>query len=518
MPQAAPPGWYSVSPESQRYWNGSGWTNFLRTTTPIAPTLSGELPHRLGTYIALGLVSLFGVCLLAAEALNATRLATPSSGEPSSLTALIIVGLFLIGVSAALLVARRATRRRRTVTADEQARFSVHPSGKPGYLFWLGDAVVSRPKARLLDLPISRAYRRRPRIVVTTAILALVLSTSIAGAGFSAAPSYADEGTVIKVVDGDTVDVRIEGETVRVRLLNVQAPEDNSVTGIRECFGGEATAALRGYLPVGSSVSLVYDRERHDQYGRVLAGVTNASGTFVNAALAGDGLAGPAVFGTNSRFYDEVQSAAAQAADAQVGVFGTALPCALGSVVATYESQASTVLQQSVPTGSAALSASAAEATLSVAAAGSASTAISAVAWLPSRLKSPYLKEIAGMKSKVLNHHDEVTAALRSAISSEAAAAKAVSEKAAADKAAADRAAADKAAADQAARDAARRPTTGGSGSTGGTGGGSPGAGNGGGGSGGSDGGGSSYTGCRNYNGQGMIDSKGRPFAPIPCP
>jgi micrococcal nuclease len=58
-----------------------------------------------------------------------------------------------------------------------------------------------------------------------------------------------------------------------VRLLGVDTPETHHPRKPVECFGPEAATYTRARL-LGQPVTLVYDVERHDVYGRVLAYVT----------------------------------------------------------------------------------------------------------------------------------------------------------------------------------------------------------------------------------------------------
>ncbi len=334
-----------------------------------------------------------------------------------------------------------------------------------------------------------------------------------------------DEAIIHRVIDGDTVDVRMYGNVQRVRLLNVNSPEDNAATGVAECMGAEATAALEKLLPKGTTVTLRYDSEHYDRYDRLLAGVF-VDDTLVNAEMAREGLAVPMVVGDNTLFIEDVESAVADAKSAEAGIFGTSLPCALGATVEKYGAEAKTAIAAPTPTDSAGIAEVVATTTVVLGGADTANLAIDAVDWVTPDLRGSYTAAIADLRGNVRSAKIRQEASFTSAVAREkaeaeriaaeeaarVAAEKAAAEKAAAEKAAADQAAAAKAAADQAARDAAqRRSTSNGSSSSGSssaTGGGSSAG----------DGGGSTYTGCRNYNGYGMIDTKGRHFAPIPCP
>ncbi len=85
------------------------------------------------------------------------------------------------------------------------------------------------------------------------------------------------EGTVAKVVDGDTIDLE-SGE--RVRYLMIDAPESTVET---ECWGPEAKQA-NADLVEGQRVSLSYDVECEDDYGRLLAYV-ELSGKQINQVM-----------------------------------------------------------------------------------------------------------------------------------------------------------------------------------------------------------------------------------------
>src|SRR5690242_16918136 len=123
---------------------------------------------------------------------------------------------------------------------------------------------------------------RRIAVLVLCAAVAVALALAVlhAVAGSASPPA---SGVVSRVVDGDTVIVRAGGRDLRVRLLGIDTPETVDPDRPVGCFGPEASAYTK-HLLTGRSVSLVYDRELHDRYGRLLAYVY-VQGRFVNAAL-----------------------------------------------------------------------------------------------------------------------------------------------------------------------------------------------------------------------------------------
>ncbi|RME28016.1 MAG: thermonuclease [Deltaproteobacteria bacterium] len=91
-------------------------------------------------------------------------------------------------------------------------------------------------------------------------------------------------GTVDRVIDGDTIELE---DGTRVRYLLIDAPENTG--GHVDCYGPEATAYNRA-LVEGRRVSLGYDVECTDRYGRLLAWV-EVDGQLVNARMVEQGYA-----------------------------------------------------------------------------------------------------------------------------------------------------------------------------------------------------------------------------------
>jgi micrococcal nuclease len=107
-------------------------------------------------------------------------------------------------------------------------------------------------------------------------VLAL-LSCSDAGDEGGEGRCGPSEGVVAQVVDGDTIDLE-SGE--RVRYLMIDTPESTSEI---ECWGPEAKQA-NADLVEGQTVSLAYDVECEDDYGRLLAYVSRGE-TVINEVM-----------------------------------------------------------------------------------------------------------------------------------------------------------------------------------------------------------------------------------------
>lgn len=112
-------------------------------------------------------------------------------------------------------------------------------------------------------------------------IAAIAVAAGCGGGGSVCGPS---EGVVAKVVDGDTIDLE-SGE--RIRYLLVDTPE--TTAGKNDCFGQQAVA-FNTDLVLGKRVTLSYDVECEDRFGRTLAYVS-VDGQEVNSLLVERGFA-----------------------------------------------------------------------------------------------------------------------------------------------------------------------------------------------------------------------------------
>jgi micrococcal nuclease len=137
----------------------------------------------------------------------------------------------------------------------------------------------------------------------------------------------ADSAVVDRVIDGDTVDVLLGGAVTRVRLLNIDTPETKKENTPIECLGPEASDFLTALLPVGSTISLEYDVERADQYGRTLAAVFTADGQNASVELASRGLGYSVLFEPNDRYLADVERAETDARTAGRGLFDPSVAC-----------------------------------------------------------------------------------------------------------------------------------------------------------------------------------------------
>lgn len=140
-------------------------------------------------------------------------------------------------------------------------------------------------------------------------------------------PENAVAVTVDYVHDGDTLFVYPEQATAvlgstektKVRLLGIDTPE---VGENAECFGAEATEALRTLLPEGSTAWALTDTNPTDRYGRSLLLMWTDDGRFVNDELLRGGAATVLQIDPNRAHSELFRQSEAAASAAGSGLWG----------------------------------------------------------------------------------------------------------------------------------------------------------------------------------------------------
>jgi micrococcal nuclease len=75
---------------------------------------------------------------------------------------------------------------------------------------------------------------------------------------------------VVRGVDGDTFLVHLDGKDQYVRMIGIDTPETVKPGTPVQCYGERASHYTTGRV-TGRTAHLVFDAERHDVYGRLLA-------------------------------------------------------------------------------------------------------------------------------------------------------------------------------------------------------------------------------------------------------
>jgi endonuclease YncB( thermonuclease family) len=181
--------------------------------------------------------------------------------------------------------------------------------GGIGHPAWV--AAGSREVATARGPTMLRLDRRLPMVAVLLLVLLVLLGgcegyvDGVGGDGRAPAglatsqaeraawpdpPRDAVPAEVQRVSDGDTFVAEVKGRRERVRVIGVDTPESVAPNRPDEPFGEESSDFAKQYLS-GQTVRLAGDAEPRDRYGRMLAYVWLADGTFWNALLAAEGYA-----------------------------------------------------------------------------------------------------------------------------------------------------------------------------------------------------------------------------------
>ena len=160
-------------------------------------------------------------------------------------------------------------------------------------------------------------------------LLAVLLSWLLA----AGAAAEREPARVEAVADGDTIRVLLRGERISVRLIGVDTPElsDHFDRGAPpQPFARQAADFTRARLR-GRDVELEYDGGDHrDRYGRTLAYVFLADGTFFNRELLREGYA-RAYTRFPFRFREQFLADEAVARDARRGLWAAASGPVIGN-------------------------------------------------------------------------------------------------------------------------------------------------------------------------------------------
>jgi micrococcal nuclease len=136
----------------------------------------------------------------------------------------------------------------------------------------------------------------RAPLFIAAVLVALAFSRCGTGGG-PTEPSGPATAKVTHVVDGDTIDVELaDGSDETVRYIGIDTPETVKPGTPVQCGGPRAHEANERLVD-GRTVTLNFDAERRDVYGRLLAYVflpgagPGGRPLFVNAVLVRRGLA-----------------------------------------------------------------------------------------------------------------------------------------------------------------------------------------------------------------------------------
>lgn len=154
-------------------------------------------------------------------------------------------------------------------------------------------------------------------IISLTASIALLL-VSLYGRYQGHTQPKAEYVRVVEVNDGDTITVLWDGRRERVRLIGIDAPELE-----QRPWGQKAKRYLKDLLNASQwTVSLEFDVEKTDKYGRLLSYVWTPDRRMINVQMLGEGYAMLFTFPPNVRYVDEFRKAQDEARRKGLGIWG----------------------------------------------------------------------------------------------------------------------------------------------------------------------------------------------------
>ena len=128
---------------------------------------------------------------------------------------------------------------------------------------------------------------------------------------------------VSKITDGDTFYVMTKNsEKFKIRLIGIDAPESYNVGKKfrKEYFGKEAKIFVTNLLK-NKKVKLIFDVQKTDRYGRILAYAYLENGVFLNQYLVENGFAVVATFPPNVKFVEVFTKAEKSARNKKLGLW-----------------------------------------------------------------------------------------------------------------------------------------------------------------------------------------------------
>ncbi len=123
---------------------------------------------------------------------------------------------------------------------------------------------------------------------------------------------------VVEVHDGDTISVIINQKKEKVRLIGIDAPEIG-----QKPWGEKAKKYLETLLSSsGRKVTLEFDIDKRDKYGRILAYLWTTNGDMVNLLILKSGYAMLFTFPPNVKYVDELRASQREARGRGLGIWG----------------------------------------------------------------------------------------------------------------------------------------------------------------------------------------------------
>ena len=177
--------------------------------------------------------------------------------------------------------------------------------------------------------------------LISQAILLLTIFIVFSGLVFPsptpASPNSRDRGvdTVVQIVDGDTLTIQHNGRMEKIRLIGIDAPESSTNNKTKKDasrgngdvdtitkMGKEATRFVKRIVKPGDQVTIEFDKQIRDKYGRLLGYVYLSNGKMLNEEIVRAGYANLLTYPPNVKYQDRFRHAYHEARENNRGLWG----------------------------------------------------------------------------------------------------------------------------------------------------------------------------------------------------
>jgi len=151
---------------------------------------------------------------------------------------------------------------------------------------------------------------------------------------FSSTVIAREKAKVVRIVDGDTLVVKLGNRSERVRLTGIDTPESRKNSKAKRdaarsgrdlsaivSMGKQASAFVKSVVSRGDTVTLEYDVDRRDRYGRILAYVYLSDGRMLNELIVRSGYGSVMTYPPNVKYSDKFKKAYRHARQNNLGLW-----------------------------------------------------------------------------------------------------------------------------------------------------------------------------------------------------
>lgn len=137
---------------------------------------------------------------------------------------------------------------------------------------------------------------------------------------------------VIRVVDGDTIKINYNGKEESVRLIGIDTPESVHPDSSKNVYEGLIASEFTKERLEVKEITLEFDVQERDHYGRFLAYVW-VGGEMFNKVLLREGYAQVATYPPNVKYVDEFTAIQRQARENNKGLWANETPTSTPSPI-----------------------------------------------------------------------------------------------------------------------------------------------------------------------------------------